>query len=273
MKVFDDNNGDRSDRDDNSNSSKHKLFNTFLIEMNKLLIDDSNDNDIYYTIRKDIADFIMAFLEESATPPVAIVTISSILLPSTILDSIISTMHKLYTHNNNYNTNSTNTNILLSQHKHVFTFTPEMLHHFIKLYFTSSSSSFIQTSQRFAFANRLYQYFKMLSKNRKHIHPFVNEFYSKYEMFTETEVIKAYNNNNNDNNKLINKITHAEITDNKFIDQYLCVKFFESITRNVFIQKEYNDKPISVIFTVNPLLFLLSKISKDDFGDEYREFF
>ena len=276
MKVFDNNNrnnGDRSDRDDNGNSNsssnKHKLFNTFLIEMNKLLIDDSNDNDIYYTIRKDIADFIMAFLEENATPPVAIVTISSILLPSTILDSIISTMHKLYNtslsiHNNNCNTNNINTNILLSQHKRVFTFTPEMLHHFTKLYFTSSSS-FIQTSQRFAFANRLYQYFKMLSKNRKHIHPFVNEFYSKYEMFTETEVIKAYYNNNNDNNKLINKITHVEITDNKFIDQYLCVKFFESITRNVFIQKEYNDKPISVIFTVNPLVFLLSKISKDDF--------
>ena len=41
-------------------------------------------------------DFIMAFLEESATPSNGIVEISSVLLPSTILDSIIATMNKLY---------------------------------------------------------------------------------------------------------------------------------------------------------------------------------
>ena len=61
-----------------------------------LLIDDSSNAPLNYILRKDLIDFIMAFLEESATPPNGIIEISSVLLPSTILDSIIATMNKLY---------------------------------------------------------------------------------------------------------------------------------------------------------------------------------
>ena len=61
-----------------------------------MLIDDSSNSPLNYIIRKDMMDFIMAFLEESATPPNGIVEISSVLLPATILESIIATMNKFY---------------------------------------------------------------------------------------------------------------------------------------------------------------------------------
>jgi hypothetical protein len=71
------------------------LFEKFLSDINQILIDDSSNAPLNYVLRKDLMDFIMAFLEESATPPNGIVEISSVLLPSTILDSIIATMNKL----------------------------------------------------------------------------------------------------------------------------------------------------------------------------------
>jgi len=72
------------------------LFEKFLSDINQILIDDSSNSPLNYVLRKDLMDFIMAFLEESATPSNGIVEISSVLLPSTILDSIIATMNKLY---------------------------------------------------------------------------------------------------------------------------------------------------------------------------------
>ena len=62
-------------------------------------------------------------------------------------------------------------------------------------------------------------------------------------------------------------MTNAAITENKFNDQFLCVSFFESITRTVFVQKEEEEGQVSVIFTINPVVTLLSKISRDDFID------
>jgi hypothetical protein len=58
-------------------------------------------------------------------------------------------------------------------------------------------------------------------------------------MFTLEQVSRAYYNKSY---KLINKVTNAAITDNKFNDQYLCVSFFESITRTIFVQKEEEDQ-------------------------------
>jgi len=53
----------------------------------------------------------------------------------------------------------------------------------------------------------------------------------------------------------------------KFNDQYLCVSFFESITRTIYVQKEDEESQVGIIFTINPIVPLLSKISKDDFID------
>ena len=55
------------------------------------------------------------------------------------------------------------------------------------------------------------------------------------------------------------------VTDSKFFENYFCVYFFESISRIVFVNKPSGDKPVRVLFTLNPVVPLLSKISKEDF--------
>ena len=263
-----------------TNEKKSKcLFANFLNEINRLLIDDSFESDLNYVIRKDMMDFLMAFLEESSTPSNGIIEIASTLLPGAILDSIIATMNKLYIEenekdddddddNDNNNNNSNNKggkdNIINNENmviKRIFNFNPEMKKFFNDLYFNDMDFG---ENDKFALANRMYQYFKMLGQSTRFKNPYVFEFYFKYEMFTEEQVSKAYYNKSI---KLINKTTNAAIAEAKFYDQFLCVSFFESITRTVFVNKEDEEEPVSVIFTINPIVPLLSKISKEDFTD------
>ena len=145
--------------------------------------------------------------------------------------------------------------------KRTFKFTPEMKDYFKNLYFKSPEFG---GDGKFELANRMYQYFKMLGQSTAYKNSYVSKFYFKMDMFTDEQVKKAYYNKNY---KLINKVTNAAITENKFNDQYLCVSFFESITRTVFVQKEDEEGQVSVIFTINPVVTLLSKISRDDFID------
>ena len=247
-----------------------------------MLIDDSSNALLNYIIRKDMMDFIMAFLEESSTPANGIVDISSVVLPATILESIIATMNKLYedyneeqNEENNKKGDDDKKNILKKNQKDEkiidkeerfyikrnFKFTPEMKKYFRNIYFSSTEFG---EDGKFALANRMYQYFKMLGQSTAYKNSYVSEFYFKLDMFTVEEVSRAYYNKSY---KLINKVTNAAITDNKFNDQYLCVTFFESITRTIFVQKEEEEKQVSIIFTINPIVPLLSKISKDDFID------
>jgi len=268
-----------------SGEKKNKrFFERFLVEINPLLIDDSSNAPLNYIIRKDMMDFIMAFLEESATPPNGIVEISSVILPATILESIIATMNKLYEdeneeeekeeEENNKNENDKKNNQKKNQKeekiadkednvyiKRNFIFKPEMKKYFGNLYFNSPEFG---EDGKFALANRMYQYFKMLGQSTAFKNSYVSEFYLKLDMFTLEQVSRAYYNKSY---KLINKVTNAAITDDKFNDQYLCVSFFESITRTVYVQKEGEEEQVSIIFTINPVVPLLSKISKDDFID------
>lgn len=245
-----------------TNEKKNKcIFGKFLNEINTLLVDDTYSSDIKYIIRKDIIDFIMAFLEESATPSSGIVEISSVLFPGTILESIIATMCKLYEEKTKEPSNEEQDKSKDLQIKRNYYFTPEMKKYFTELYFNDMSFG---ENEKFALANRMYYYFKMLGQSVNFKNAFVSDFYVKMDMFTESQVTKAFYNKKE---KLINKITKAAITDQKFIDQYLCVSFFESITRSVFVRKEDEEEPVRVIFTINPIVPLLSKISKEDFVD------
>lgn len=244
---------------------KKNLFGKFLSDISALIGDDTLNSKLHVSIRKDMMDFLMAFLEESATPSIGVNEISSVILPMTVLESILATMSKLYDE-------KTSTK-MQEEHKiekekkganplkRIYNFTPEMRRFFTSLYFNDMS---IGKNTKFSLANKMYQYFKMLGQSSTFKNPYISEFFLKMNMFTEAEVNKAYSNQKD---KLINKITKAKITDNRFIDQYLCVSFFESITKTVFVNKPGEDEPARVIFTINPIVLLLSKISKDDFND------
>ena len=106
---------------------------------------------------------------------------------------------------------------------------------------------------------------------------------------SEKNIIKNYHSSrtnqnlslSNDNINSIDKKkdNSATITNPSFYDNYLCVSFFESITRIVFVNKPGIEKPVRVLFTINPVVSLLSNVSKHDFletvdrSDRYNKLF
>ena len=64
--------------------------------------------------------------------------------------------------------------------KRTFKFTPEMKDYFKNLYFKSPE-----------FANRMYQYFKMLGQSTAYKNSYVSKFYFKMDMFTDEQVKKS----------------------------------------------------------------------------------
>ena len=361
-------------------SNGKNLFGTFLNDIHKLIHED-NEEELSYQVRKDMMDFLMTFLEESATPPIGIIEISTVILPINILENIVNTMNKLYESikdekkeddNDNYNNiddsnalkgdnllknkleNPSQINLTLKkkndnlindiddyslyQNKNNFTplknnlslneqssplflsnshmnnqnqnnsnnqnsseenqdlnkklnnsFTPKMKKFFNDKYFNDPEFA---EDIRFGLANRMYQFFKFFGTADEYKNPAVYKFYEKMSWFSERNIIKNYYSSRRNQNLTLSddninnlnmgdkrKEKSATITDPSFYDNYLCVSFFESITRMVFVNKPGIEKPIRVLFTINPVVSLLSNVSKNDFlenvdrSDRYSKLF
>ena len=250
---------------DQSNGNRN-LFGVFLLEINRLMLEE-NDTELSYQVRKDMMDFLMAFLEESATPENGIIEISSVIIPISILESIVSTMSKLYDIKtaDDPSVNKIDDKENLSQTRTMdrksYKFSPVMKKYFTDLYFNDLE---LGEDIRFALANRMFQFFKLYSIEDSFRNPAVCEFYDKMEMLPEPVITKFYYSQNKN---ILNDDKTTLVTDAKFFENYFCVSFFESITRIVFVNKPSSDKPVRVLFTLNPVVPLLSKISKEDFID------
>ena len=167
--------------------------------------------------------------------------------------------------------------------KKMYHFTPKMKKFFSKKFYNDDN---FREDIRFQLANRMYQFFKFFGIIDEYKNPAVIKFYEKMSFYSEKNIIKNYytskkrisrnihkqnkylNNNPNINNnkkKENNKERIANITNPIFYDNYLCVAFFESITRMVFVKRPEIDKLICVLFTVNPVVTLLSAASKNEF--------
>ena len=333
------------------------LFGTFLNEIHGLIHED-NEEELSYQVRKDMMDFLMTFLEESSTPQVGIMEISSIILPINILENIVNTMNRLYDSikeekisdeddkdnmnnlENNFNniindknkkqinsllrkqlnddlmddidnysnyqknnfsptknisdiksnnqifiSNLNNNNITNNQNpsennqeinkKIIYGFTPTMKKFFNDKFFNDPE---FREDIRFGLANRMYQFFKFFGYADECKNPAVSKFFEKMSKYSERNIIKNYyishsnknlsisDENNIDINENNQKKENSEIITNpSFYDNYLCVSFFESITRIVFVNKPGIEKPVRVLFTINPVVSLLSNVSKNDF--------
>lgn len=252
-----------------SSSSNRNLFGVFLLEINRLMLEE-NESELSYQVRKDMMDFLMAFLEESSTPENGIIEISSVILPISILESIVSTMSRLYeikTENDpeikakieEKESGENNLGQSRTISKKLYKFSPDMKKYFTDLYYNDLE---LGEDIRFALANRMFQFFKLYSIEDSFRNPAVSEFYDKMEQFPEAKMTKYYYSQNK---AIVNDEKTTLVTDSKFFENYFCVSFFESITRIVFVNKPSGDKPVRVLFTLNPVVPLLSKISKEDF--------
>ena len=223
--------------------NENSFFYKFLQSVKGIVINNSNNSEIIYNVRVDIMNFISAFVEEKKTPEKIILMLSNLYNPLTIFDSIINILKKLYIKSKKQNFKEKITEI---------EFNDTICEFFIKKYFTEPSFS---ENKEFELANRMYNYVKQLSKynikDAKNIIDSINAY-------TEDQ-LREFKSKIKDNYD-----TNIVMIDPKYSENYYAVKFFEAITRTVWIQGE-EKRPQMVIFTLNPTVLFLSENTKRSF--------
>ena len=174
-------------------------------------------------------NFLMSFIKENATLLEEIIEINSVILLISILESILIIMSKLYESkkeeekNNNKNEVKYKRKELLENshmltNKNVYSFTIDMKKYFMNLFFND-----IQFVLNFLWQIEYINFFKFFEIEDTFKNPNVSE---KISFHTEEKIIKSY---------YLNKYSSDKTVDPKFFDNYLCVSFFESIMKMVFV--------------------------------------
>lgn len=226
-------------------------FLVFLQSVKNLLLRDKNDSKVVYKVRKDIIDFIVAFLEEKSTPKKLIMLISSVYNPYTIFETIINTLKKLYIKFNSHSSVKDYKNDIFDHKK---------CDYFVNKYF--SDLSFCETPE-FEFANRMYQYVKLLAclfENED-----ASNIIESIKSYEESQLINLYTKKYKKKVDLNDANPTEVVLDESYIQNYFAVKFFEKITRSAHIRKDANSNDVMVLFTLNPLIPFLSTNTKNEF--------
>lgn len=261
---------------------------SFLQSIKAILLRDETDSRIVYQVRKDLIDFICAFLEEKSTPIKLIKIISNIFSPFVIFSSLINTMKKLFIRlcsEGAANNSSSSKKFKNLSYKEI-QFDANMRSFFEKKFFDAKNLS---ESPEFELANRMFQYLKILASEYANqdaieIINFMNVSSAelkrhqkslsakRQQQESQSNFIELDANNDNDNNpNNNNKINfygsgkaEEEIYYISFAEKYEVVKFFEKITRSVMVQNK--SELVRVVFTINPLIHNLSTNTKNDFN-------
>ena len=211
-----------------------------------ILMNNNNDNETLYKVRLDIMNFITAFVEERNTPVTIISLIENIYNPLSVFDCIVSNLKKLYLKIENKD----------SKQYNEIEFDNEKCEYFRKKYFENSEFS---KNQEFELSNRMFYYVKELSffdnKDAKNLFKYQN-------LYTTEQIIELRKMRAND----LNDIDDSEsvLVDSRFFQHYFVAKFFESITRQIWIRGE-DKQSMMVLFTLEPSVQYLSENSKFEF--------
>ena len=227
---------------------ENSLFYKFLLQAKGVLKNNANDSETLYNVRNDIISFIQAFIEEKSTPEKVISVMQNLFNPVTIFECIVSTLKKLYLKNHDLEVKNVND----------IEFDKEKCEEFTKMYFSNSEFS---KNQEFDLANKMYNYVKQLSTfNNKD----ANNIIESQNIFTEEEIIELRKKREDD---LVDDQDNSNsvLIESSYYQNYFAVKFFEAITRTVWIQGEDDKIPQMVLFTLDPTVLFLSENSKNDF--------
>ena len=144
----------------NSNGEINIFLNSFLCSIKPLLLNNDNDSEIVYKVRRHIVEFLVALIEEKSSPNKLILTISSIFNPEIIFKTIVQTLKKLYIKlkrcNTEYNIEQFNLKI----------FDSECCEYFDYIYF--NNIEFSSKYPEFEFCKKLYLYVKLLANDYNH---------------------------------------------------------------------------------------------------------
>ena len=262
---------------------KGKALKIFLNNIKTIMFDNTSESEIIFSVRKNLMDFLLSFMEESNCPRKIKNLIMSYYHPNIIIKSICSILKLYYLKNfNKTKENSINDEnykhlrinqiveqnlaqgtISVSEKKPInkilkqLKFNEELCNIFLDLYFEDTAFSETHT---FELCNVYYKYFILTYiqfKNEETI-----DFWNRVHNQTE-ETLSAYNKRSKLNNNL--DASFGTINDESNFEAYYVIKLFKEISKHVLVKIKPEMPPIYVIYTVHPYSKYLSSDSKDEF--------
>ena len=230
--------------------NENSFFYQFLVQARPVLFNNNNDSQIVYDIRINILNFLQAFIEEKNTQKKIIILIENVYNPMSMFEVSIALLKKLYIKYIGEDIRKT-PNIVFDNEKCKL---------FIKKYFEDNEFS---KNKEFELANSIYHYVKSVANfNNKDA---VN-IIECTKIFDEKRILNLRDINENKEGNNYSDDGETVLIDPRYFEIYFSVKFFEAITRGVWVQGEDPKTPPQyVLFTLDPTVLYLSQSSKNNF--------
>ncbi len=136
---------------------KNNYFYTFLKIAKNIIYHENHNSRIVNNSRKNIIEFIIAFLEEKSTPKKLVQLIASVINPYRIFEAITKIMKKIFVM---IHPNYKNKEEIYIHFYNLLLFNKEIKNYFIDSYFNNPNFC---SRDEFELANRMYQYVKLLA--------------------------------------------------------------------------------------------------------------
>ena len=262
-----------------------KALKSFLNNIKNIMLDENSEDNTIFSVRKDLMNFILAFIEEYNCPKNIKNLIMSVYHPNLIIKSICNVLKKYYLSFITYNNKSRSIfideenfkrnriNMIIDQNlgeKNVQTtksqknkklkrlkFNEDLYNQYITLYFEDPEFSKTKT---FDLCYTFYKYFILTYiqyKNEETI-----DFWNKIHNITD-EGLKSYNSRTIISNKLEN--LNGPVSDESDIEAYYIIKFFTEVSKHVLVKLKPEIPSIYVVYKIHPYSNFLSNDSKSEF--------
>lgn len=217
------------------------FLNSFLHSAKHILLIEKNDLNIIYQVKKTLVDFLVAIIEEKASPNKLILTMASIFNPEVIFKSIVNTLKKLYVKlsKSSNGKNESYESIIIDEERSSF---------FTNIYF--SDVNLTEEYPEFELCKKLYLYVKILAVeyNNEDAKTILNLDKKMSELSKQSKhQYGSYNGIYNDS----------------ILQNYYTVKFFEKVFRTVYVVDSMQAH--RVIYDINPMVNFLSENTKNEF--------
>ena len=262
------NNDQLNESKSNESESNVNYVSFFLMSIKTILFRDSPEIKIIYNIRKDLIDFLLAFLEEQNCSNKIKRTIITSYTIKDIVISICSTLKKIYIKCKEGNEEKTEEHFSIKanfvdnifNHKDIkdknvkkykdCSFNEKLFAFFVKKYYEDEDFS---ESSEFQLANNMY---KLLKYMEIQMNPEATNIFNRIK---ETEKDLRVGGKNS-----------AVILDKEFSEIYYTIQFFEKFSKVIEISKVsesegQDNHTITIIYTEKPLINYLSEASKTNF--------
>ena len=276
--------GNKNDNPDEMPTyEKGKALRIFLNNIKGIMFDDVADSDTIFNVRKDLMDFLLAFMEEYNCPREIKNQIMSCYHPSMIIKSICNVLKKYYLKEvslekgksifideENFKRDRTNRIIDQNFQKKAapnnkpkmrklkqLKFNEILCAKFTQLYFEDPEFSQTKT---FDLCNAFYHYFILTYIQYKNEETL--DFWNKVHSQTP-EALDAFNKRTKITNEQENMT--GPVSDDSDMEAYYVIKFFKEVSKYVLVKIKPEDPPVYVVYTIHPYSKYLSSDSKSEF--------